>query len=73
MIKIQVQTCSDNEVSKYTSYFSDVIPSVGHTLQIKEQRFRVRSVTWFIPFEYTDDAVNEVHVSADLIVYEYCA
>lgn len=66
MIKVQVQVYSDNEVSKYTSYVSNAVPSVGHTIKLGNKFYDVTSVTWFVPTEFTDEAVNEVHVSAKL-------
>jgi hypothetical protein len=63
MIKIQVQTYSKDEVSKYTSYLSNAIPTVGHTLKVGEHYYTVTSVTWFVPS--ADEVVDQVHVSAE--------
>jgi hypothetical protein len=62
-MKIQVQTHSKDEVSKYTSYISNVIPAVGHTLKVGEHYYTVTSVTWFVPS--MDEVVDQVHVSAE--------
>jgi hypothetical protein len=64
-MKVQVQLYGDDFNTKYTSFYADVVPSIGHTLTFNNNRFEVKSVTWMLSIDPYQEQ-NEVHVSAKI-------